>query len=134
MKSLMLVFVCWLGANLVAPTIAIAGEKLTTANVNMRTGAGVDHGRIATLRRGTLVRVGDCRDGWCQITALGQTGWVLLHDISSSPIYQTVVQSNDSDRRSFVPPPAVKFDLVVPRSYHDLGTTRHHEPLRKFHE
>jgi uncharacterized protein YraI len=60
------------------PAIAQADEKITTANVDLRSGAGLGYRRVATLPPGRLVAVKTCRNDWCQIKAEDLTGWVLV--------------------------------------------------------
>lgn len=49
----------------------------TTANLNLRSGAGVSHSVIKVLPKGTAVKkTGKTKGSWWQVTASGSTGWV----------------------------------------------------------
>lgn len=110
------------------PGVVRADEMVTTANVNLRSGAGVEHSRIVTLPQGRLVRVRTCRNDWCRISVEDLTGWISIRYLTApgsiEPYYPQTV----------VPPPPVKIRPAVPRNYHELGSPRLHEPRRKFQE
>lgn len=49
----------------------------TTANLNLRTGAGTSHGIILTIPKGTKVAItGAKKSGWCPVKYAGASGWV----------------------------------------------------------
>lgn len=133
MTSNVLAFAGCLGIGIALSVAANAGDRLTTANVNLRVGAGVDHNRIATLPRGIFVQVDDCRDGWCQIRVRERTGWVAARYLAAPRPSDTGTVERFRPSVVVAPPP-VKIQPVVPRNFHDLGPSRHHEPLRNFHE
>lgn len=64
-----------------ASTVSIASKTVTTikttANLNLRKGAGTKHKSIATLKKGTTVtKTGKTNGKWWQVKANGKTGWV----------------------------------------------------------
>ncbi|HXD27467.1 MAG TPA: SH3 domain-containing protein, partial [Arthrobacter sp.] len=51
--------------------------RTTTANVNLRRGAGTSHRILTTVRRGGTVRLTGKRQGvWYQVTYGSRTGWM----------------------------------------------------------
>lgn len=121
---------------LAMPALADGSEpSVTTANVNLRAGAGVDYSRITTLPRGTNVSIDVCRKGWCLVETQDVFGWVSARYLAGAgsgnrPPAGTVER--------FVPPvvdapPVAVFDFV-PRNYHDLGLSRQHKLNRNFHD
>ena len=128
MKYRALVLSGFLSAGVLLSGGAKSDTKVTTANLNLRSGAGVEYARITTLPRGKLVQVEACRNNWCRISVQGLTGWAssryLVEPGLVEPFRPTVV----------VAPPPVKFEPFVPRNYHDLGHSHQHEPNRNFHE
>ena len=119
-------FVLGLTIVLALPVATQASDLVTTGAVNIRTGAGVDQQRIATLPPGVSMSVDYCREGWCRGEALGLRGWV-------SARYLSVGAEPRID--NYVPPaiivpavPAVKFPFVMPdRGFHDYGLGRAHK-------
>ena len=113
------------------PIPATAFQSVTTGNVNLRTGAGVAHTRIATVPLGTMVHVERCGQGWCLVETLGLTGWMSASYLAAIGTGTGVVQRYNPET---VPsPPVAKFDFVVPRTYHELGNARYHKLNRNFH-
>jgi len=121
-----------LGVVVAASAIEAAADtslSVTTANVNLRSGAGANHARIATLPVGTQVMVDRCRQGWCLVESIGLSGWL-------SARYLIRIESLPSVNRPVVrAPPVATFDFVVPRAhdFHDLGYSRQHGPNRDLH-
>lgn len=112
---------------LVVQANADSYRAVTTGNVNLRAGAGVDHERIATLPRGTAVVVDSCQRGWCLVDSLGLTGWVSVRYIANSGVVERYVPS------VVHAPPVATFDFVVPRDYHEFGYSQYHKPNRDLH-
>jgi uncharacterized protein YraI len=115
-------------------TAAAAGDRtMTAADVNLRTGGGVEHERITTLQRGTEVAIEECRDGWCRVAALDVSGWVSARYLVAAVGGGTgVVEPYDPP--IVRAPPVEAFDIVGPRDAHELGYSRHHRLNRSFHE
>ncbi|WP_173931503.1 SH3 domain-containing protein [Chelativorans sp. Marseille-P2723] len=63
---------------LLFPGIAAAVPAIVTANVNYRTGPGVQYQRIGTIPAGRSVDVLGCIAGfhWCEVVWAGRGGWV----------------------------------------------------------
>ncbi|MCL1948910.1 MAG: SH3 domain-containing protein [Turicibacter sp.] len=55
---------------------AAKGSGTTTANLNLRKGAGTSYGVIKVLPKGTKLEILGQQSGWLQIKALGEQGWV----------------------------------------------------------
>ncbi|GAB2903272.1 SH3 domain-containing protein [Neomicrococcus lactis] len=71
------------------PTGSVAsGTYQTTANVNMRTGAGTTYAVLATVPSGTNVSVIGSANGWYKVTYNGKTGWMIddyLKAVTAAP-------------------------------------------------
>ena len=61
------------------PALAFAVPATVTANVNVRSGPGVNYGRLSALPAGIRVDAGPCSGGWCQIN---NRGWVSARFVS----------------------------------------------------
>lgn len=60
-----------------APEKNTGSAKKTTANLNMRTGAGTSNRVILTIPKGKSVKAtGKSKSGWLQVTYKSKTGWV----------------------------------------------------------
>ncbi|PRA10481.1 hypothetical protein CQ010_13460 [Arthrobacter sp. MYb211] len=60
-----------------APKKNTGSTKKTTANLNMRTGAGTGNRVILTIPKGKRVKAtGKSKSGWLQVTYKSKTGWV----------------------------------------------------------
>ena len=63
----------------VAPAAAAppaASTRVTTTNVNLRSGPGAQTARLVTLPQGARVTLRGCAGGWCQVTWQGRAGYV----------------------------------------------------------
>jgi uncharacterized protein YraI len=68
-----------LGAALLLGTGApgvIAQTSYVTADVNQRTGPGVQYSAVRTLPQGTAVELEGCQGSWCRISYNGDDGWI----------------------------------------------------------
>lgn len=63
---------------------AFASIATVAANVNVRSGPGVNFVKVATLPAGYRVDMGQCRGSWCQVNAGGVYGWVSARYLRSS--------------------------------------------------
>ena len=59
-----------------SPVVKKSVTKKTTANLNMRAGAGTGHKIVVTLKKGTTVTVLKTSGGWSQVKSGSKTGWV----------------------------------------------------------
>lgn len=55
---------------------AFATSAVATADVNIRSGAGIEFSKIGTLTEGTGVNVTECENSYCYIEKPGTDGWV----------------------------------------------------------
>jgi len=59
-----------------------AAKPATVASdVNMRKGAGTDSEIITLISKGTMVEVGTCTNGWCQVSWNGQEGYSIATNL-----------------------------------------------------
>lgn len=67
-----------LAAALSLPGVAMAHDGMTTADVNLRTGPGLDHDVITTVGDEQAVEIEGCmEDGqWCEVSWQGSEGWM----------------------------------------------------------
>lgn len=54
---------------------AEAAPARTTADLNMRSGPGTQFRIVTSIPRGTLVDLGRCVPGWCEVAWRGRVGW-----------------------------------------------------------
>jgi hypothetical protein len=68
---------------LTALAIDLAAAKPATvaADVNMRKGPGTDSEIVTLIPKGTMVEVGSCTNGWCQVTWNGQDGYSIATNL-----------------------------------------------------
>ena len=69
--------------------VSAATKKITTyrttVNVNLRKGAGTEHQRIATIKKGTkLTKTGKTRGKWWQVRSGKHTGWLSSSHVKST--------------------------------------------------
>jgi len=55
---------------------AFAVSAVATADVNMRSGAGIEYAKIGVLKKGTAVNVTECKNNFCYVEKTGTDGWV----------------------------------------------------------
>jgi hypothetical protein len=60
---------------------ATAKPITTTGETNLRKGPGTDSEVVTLIPKGTMVEVGDCTNGWCQVTWEGQDGYVISRNL-----------------------------------------------------
>nr|AJW29902.1 SH3 type 3 domain-containing protein [Ochrobactrum sp. LM19] len=106
----------WVAIGLFALTGgAYAAPAYTTGNVNMRSGPGTGYQKLTTLPAGTGIDVRRCAANWCNVRALGVSGW-----ISAS-----YVQAAQSSGRTIVIAPRV---IVRPPHYRPPHAHRPNRP------
>jgi hypothetical protein len=60
---------------------ATAKPVATTGETNLRKAAGTDSEIVTLIAKGTTVEVGDCKNGWCQVSWNGQDGYVIARNL-----------------------------------------------------
>ena len=114
------------------PIAAHAYQSMTTRAVNVRLGAGVNFGRVATLPSGASVWVDFCQHNWCAVSTPTTKGWVsarYLRGEAGTPPPLTPYQPP-----LMQVPPAVAPNLVVPRGhFHDTPYSNVHKLSRDYH-
>lgn len=72
----------------VAAAVPAAAKKTTaktTANLNLRKGAGTNHKSIRVIKKGTTVtKTGKTNGQWVQVKTSGKTGWVSSHYLTNT--------------------------------------------------
>src|SRR3984957_17386600 len=84
----------------------LAAAKPTTvvAEVNLRKGPGTDSEIITLIPKGTMVEVGTCTNGWCQVSWNGQDGYSIATNLGLGgppPVRRRAV----ADEYDYPPPP-----------------------------
>ncbi|MGV8853163.1 MAG: SH3 domain-containing protein [Devosia sp.] len=82
---------------------AQAATATTTANVNVRSGAGTHFKVIATLSAGSRVETDACHAGWCELTTHGHKGFVsqsLLRTAKAEPQRQPTQPQKPADNHN----------------------------------
>jgi hypothetical protein len=62
-------------------TLAAAKPATVVSEVNLRKGPGTDSEIITLIPKGTMVEVGTCTNGWCQVTWNGQDGFSIATNL-----------------------------------------------------
>jgi hypothetical protein len=62
-------------------TLAAAKPATIVAEVNLRKGPGTDSEIITLIPKGTMVEVGTCTNGWCQVSWNGQDGYSIATNL-----------------------------------------------------
>jgi Bacterial SH3 domain len=62
------------------------GPVTTIRDANLRTVPRTDSEILALIPKGTMVEVGNCRDGWCQVSWNGHSGYTIGSNLGS-PIW-----------------------------------------------
>lgn len=100
--SLTALMLTWFSAS------AFASPATVAANVNVRSGPGINFVKVATLPAGYRVNMGQCRGNWCQVGARGVYGWVSARYLRSSGAGQA---RNYAPRPAYGPPS--QLDIVI---------------------
>src|ERR1700681_4756204 len=64
-----------------AVELAAAKPATVAAEVNLRKGPGTDSEIITLIPKGTMVEVGTCNNGWCQVSWNGQDGYSIATNL-----------------------------------------------------
>jgi Bacterial SH3 domain len=63
----------------------------TTAETNLRKAPGTDGQILALIPKGTTVKVGGCRNGWCRISWKGLDGYAIARNLGTAAAPRTPV-------------------------------------------
>jgi uncharacterized protein YraI len=94
---------------LLSADLAAARPVAVISDVNLRAGPGTENQIITLIPRGSVVEVGFCTNGWCQVTFGGNMGFSIANNLGLGPIRQpppVVVQD--------YPPPVVVYPAPPP--------------------
>src|ERR1700761_2178127 len=64
---------------------ASAKPIATTAETNLRKGAGTDSEVLTLVPKGTTVEVGKCTNGWCEASLDGKDGFIIARNLGMGP-------------------------------------------------
>jgi Bacterial SH3 domain len=71
--------------------IAAAATVVADANLNVRSGPGIQYRVIAVIPDGVAVNASDCQGGWCHVDYRGHIGWAssayLTGAVAAAPYY-----------------------------------------------
>jgi hypothetical protein len=70
---------------LLSVDLATAKPVTVTADVNLRKGPGTANDVITLIPRGSMVEVGTCTYGWCQVSFNGQDGYSIATNLGLAP-------------------------------------------------
>jgi hypothetical protein len=95
-------------AIVIALSIDLAAAKPATvaSDVNLRKGPGTANEIITLIPRGTMVEVGTCAYGWCQVSWNGQDGYSIATNLGLGgppPVRRRPMP--DDDYYDYPPPP-----------------------------
>jgi hypothetical protein len=86
--------------------LAAAKPATVAAEVNLRKGPGTDSEVITLIPKGTMVEVGTCTNGWCQVSWNGQDGYSIATNLGlggPAPVRRRPVAADDY--YDYPPPP-----------------------------
>jgi uncharacterized protein YraI len=83
-------------------TLAAAKPVTVVSEVNLRKGPGTDTEILSLIPKGTMVEVGTCTNGWCQVTWNGQDGYSIATNLGLAP---PVRRRPVGDTYDYPPPP-----------------------------
>ncbi len=58
-------------------TYAVAAPAYVASNVNMRSGPGTTNEIVTRIPGGSLVDANNCKDGWCEVSWQGKSGFAI---------------------------------------------------------
>jgi hypothetical protein len=92
-------------AVLMAFTVDLAAAKPVTvvAEVNLRKTPGTDSEVLTLIPKGTMVEVGTCTNGWCQVSYNGQDGYSIAPNLGLAP--RPAPHPAAGDPAGYPPPP-----------------------------
>jgi hypothetical protein len=98
--------------------LAAAKPATVASDVNLRKGPGTANEVITLIPRGTMVEVGTCANGWCQVSWNGQDGYSIATNLGLGgppPVRRRPLP--DDDYYDYPPPPPGY--VVGPPVYYD---------------
>jgi Bacterial SH3 domain len=66
---------------ILGPDLAAAKPATVASDVNLRKGPGTDAEIVTLIPKGTMVEVGTCTNGWCQVSWNGQDGYSIATNL-----------------------------------------------------
>lgn len=101
---------------------------ITTANLNIRTGAGTGHRSLGVLKKGTTVVATGKRSGtWRQVRAAGKTGWVhsgYLRTVTVKPVrFANPCTALNQKKVRYNPGKARRVSFAIAESYGSYRAT-----------
>ena len=107
-----------------AVDLAAAKPATVAAEVNLRKGPGTDSEIVTLIPKGTVVEVGTCTNGWCQVSWNGQDGYSIATNLGLGgppPVRRRPAAADDY--YGYPPPPGY---VVGPPVYY--GTPDYYGP------
>ncbi len=104
-----------------AASTADARPVLVTADLNVRTGPGIQHPSVGVIRGGSTAEVGRCFQGWCEIA------WGPLRGFSSQAYLDGF---GPPPAPAYVPPPPPPV-YYAPRPYYNPYYYNPYRPWRR---
>lgn len=89
----------------IAVDLAAAKPVTVVAEVNLRKGPGTDSEVLTLIPKGTMVEVGTCTNGWCQVSYNGQDGYSIAPNLGLAP--RPAPRPPTGDVADYPPPPGV---------------------------
>ena len=94
-----------------------AAKQATVASeVNLRKGPGTDSEIITLIPKGTMVEVGTCTNGWCQVSWNGQDGYSIATNLGTGgprPVRRPPAEDQyppPPPGAAYAPPPDVVYE------------------------
>jgi hypothetical protein len=114
-----------------AVDLAAAKPATVAAEVNLRKGPGTDSEIITLIPKGTMVEVGTCTNGWCQVSWNGQDGYSIATNLGlggPAPVRRRPL----ADEYDYPPPPGTYGPppgyVVGPPVYYGYGPPAYYDP------
>jgi hypothetical protein len=104
---------------LLSADLAAARPVAVISDVNLRAGPSTDNPIITLIPRGSVVEVGPCTNGWCQVAFGASQGFSIANNLGLGPIRQPypppVVVQDYPPPVVYAPPPPV---IIAPPVYY----------------
>jgi hypothetical protein len=91
---------------LLSADLAAARPVAVISDVNLRRGPSTDTDVITLIPKGTVVEVGSCTNGWCQVSLGPNTGFSIANNLGLGPIRRPLPPPVEGE---YPPPPAVVY-------------------------